>query len=127
MINGRKGRYIVAAINPTIRFVVTAVFMAPSFPLAANRVAQNGKTPLIRMNGPTTLSTNVQVPNCPLSRLLVRRSVKTKPVIKLIICAANIMKPEYRTLISDLASSVPSVSLEVSSLAAWLASSLRLR
>jgi hypothetical protein len=40
--------------------------------------------------------------------LRVSRSVKTKPVAKLNICEAKIMKPEYLTLISFLDSEVTS-------------------
>jgi hypothetical protein len=45
-------------------------------------------------------------PNSSFVMLRVSRSVKTKPVAKLSICEAKMMKPEYLTLISFLDSEV---------------------
>jgi hypothetical protein len=91
------------------------VFIAPSFPRAANRVAQKGKTPLMSANAAIKYGIKDHVPNSPgpVVETLVSSRRKMTPVNTLIICDANMMKPEYRTRISLLDSLVAFYDLRV--------------
>jgi hypothetical protein len=88
--------------RPIIKLANTAVLIAPSFPLAANRVAQKGNNPFRSVKSPIKYPMNDQAPNSPGELGLVINSVKIMPVRTLSIWAANMMKPEYLTLISLL-------------------------
>ena len=71
--------------SPKSGWLNTAVFMAPSFHLAAKRVAQKGNNPFRSEKSPIKYQMNDQAPNSSDELGLVSKSKKISPVKTLII------------------------------------------